>query len=462
MMDRSSRVLLTALLGFAMMVSIFSQGKPAEAKKILIRAWAVGPDDPSITRAQNLEAAGERLNRILADAGSGVSVEVEAEFNTEDWASFKQRNLLALQSADPEQIPDILCTGHEMIAPYATAGFIRPLDDLIKEYWDMTYGDIVPSLWDSVRYKGKIWGIPQDTEARLFWYRKDVLRKMGWSEDDIDAIPKRVVDGEFTLDDLAHLAKKMQASGLVKWGIYHRPTPGTDWLQFIYAYGGELQDPSTGNLVVDKEAVLKMLDFIHKIANQLKVVPSGMTNVPWASIHTGFTKGEVGIFLTGGTWHWGEWRTKYRLSEDYLWENIGWAPIPAGFKGGRPVSVSHPLAYIIPARAENPGLGFLIVTLATSNDLNTRHAVQSAHLAVRDSQVAYRAYAESRALVEFTKLLPYSRFSPNHPKAPFYWEAIHKGLSGVETGQLIPKRALDFILNRLKGQIGDELIVRQR
>ena len=163
MMDRSSRVLSVALIGFAMMVSIFSQGKPAEAKKIVIRAWAVGPDDPSITRAQNLEAAGERLNRILADAGSEVRVEVEAEFNTEDWASFKRRNLLALQSGDPEQIPDILCTGHEMIAPYATAGFIRPLDDLIKKYWDMTYGDIVPSLWESVRYKGKIWGIPQDT-----------------------------------------------------------------------------------------------------------------------------------------------------------------------------------------------------------------------------------------------------------------------------------------------------------
>ena len=74
--------------------------------------------------------------------------------------------------------------------------------------------------------------------------------------------------------------------------------------------------------------------------------------------------------------------------------------------------------------------------------------------------MAYRAYGESKALVEFAKLLPFSRFSPNHPKTPFYWETIHKGLSGVETGQLTPDRALDFIVDRLKGEIGDELIVR--
>lgn len=459
-MRRFARALSIGLLTLTALGFAFSQGKGAEAREVLITAWTVGPDGPSITRAQNLEAAGHRLNKILADVGSVIRVKVETEFNTENWGSFKQRNLLALHSGDPDQIPDIICTGHEMIAPYAIAGFIRPLDDLIKKYWDMTYNDITPSLWGSVKYKGKIWGIPQDTEARLFWYRKDVLRKMGWSEADINAIPKRVIEGEFLLDDLARLAREMQASGLVKWGIYHRPTPGTDWFQFIYTYGGELQDPSTGRLVLDKGAVLKMLGFFDRLANRLKVVPRGMTNVPWASIHTAFTKGKVGILLTGGIWHWGEWSTKYRLTEDYMWENIGWALIPAGSKGGRPVSVSHPLAYIIPAEARNPGLGFLIVTLATSTDLNTRHAIQSMHLAIRDSQIAYRAYGESKALVEFTKLLPYSRFSPNHPKTLFYMEAIHKGLSGVETGQLTPDRALDFIVDRLKWEIGDELIVR--
>ena len=140
-----------------------------------------------------------------------------------------------------------------------------------------------------------------------------------------------------------------------------------------------------------------------------------------------------------------------------MWENIGWALIPAGSKGGRPVSVSHPLAYIIPAKARNPGLGFLIVTLATSNDLNTRHAIQSMHLAIRDSQIAYRAYGESKALVEFAKLLPFSRFSPNHPKTPFYWETIHKGLSGVETGQLTPDRALDFIGQVIHYRVDEDL-----
>lgn len=151
-------LLILTALGFA-----FSQGKGAEAREVLITAWTVGPDGPSITRAQNLEAAGDRLNKILADVGSAIRVKVETEFNTEGWGSFRQRNLLALQSGDPEQIPDIICTGHEMIALYATAGFIRPLDDLVKKYWDMTYNDITPSLWRSVKYKGKRYGVSPRT-----------------------------------------------------------------------------------------------------------------------------------------------------------------------------------------------------------------------------------------------------------------------------------------------------------
>jgi len=83
-----ARALSIGLLTLTALGFTFSQGKGAEAREVLITAWTVGPDDPSITRAQNLEAAGHRLNKILADVGSDIRVKVETEFNTEDWGSF--------------------------------------------------------------------------------------------------------------------------------------------------------------------------------------------------------------------------------------------------------------------------------------------------------------------------------------------------------------------------------------
>ena len=57
-MKKVAKVVFVGFLALAVMGFAFSQGKPVEAKEVVIKAWAVGPDDPSITRAQNLVAAG--------------------------------------------------------------------------------------------------------------------------------------------------------------------------------------------------------------------------------------------------------------------------------------------------------------------------------------------------------------------------------------------------------------------
>lgn len=460
-------VMKGGIIVLALALSLFLIGgitsSAQEIKTITIKAWTIGPDDPSITRKTNLEDAGARLNKYLEAIGAKVRVKVEASFNTESWGSFKTANLLALQTWDPNKIADIIVTGHEDIGPYATAGYIIPLDEYIAKYPEV-YNDFIPTLWDSVKFRGKIWGIPQDTECRIVWFRKDKLRQMGWSEEEINSLPKKVEAGQFTLDDLAELGKKMLDAGVVKKGraIWHRPTPGTDWFQFIFAYGGEIFDPGTGKLVVDKPAILSLLKYIKKLVN-LGLTPSGMSTIPWSEIHSNWTKGKIGIFLTGGSWNWAEWqRSPYNLSEEEEWKNIGWFPIPSAFKGGKPVSVSHPVVHLITKASQHKELAFLLVTLASSIDLNTKHALGSGHLAIRQSQTAYGPYAKAKYAKLMTEVLKYTRFSPNHEKAPFYWETLFKGaISAVETGSVSPEGALDFLVKRMKSELGDQVIVRE-
>ena len=118
-----------ALCCWGLLVGVLAA--PGFTQEIVLKAWTIGPDDPSVYRATNLQTAAERLNAELAQAGAPERVKIDTDFWTGQAQQYGQRVLLAFQSGD---IPDIVLNGHEFIGRYATAGYIRPLDDLLAAH----------------------------------------------------------------------------------------------------------------------------------------------------------------------------------------------------------------------------------------------------------------------------------------------------------------------------------------
>lgn len=433
----------------------------AHAQEIVtIRAWTVGPDTPAYYRAVNLELAAERLNRILEDAGANVRVRVETDFWTESWDSYRRRVVLAFESGDPAAVPDIIGSSHLDIPVWAEAGWIAPMDEHIERYWDAAYQDFFEHLWEAVTYKGRRWGVPQDVDVRMIFYRKDHLAALGWSPEEIADLPRRIREKEFLLDDLLAVAKQMQEAGLVEWGVLHRPTAGPDFFQFIVAYGGEYYDPETGKLVLDRRAVLETLRLFARLAAE-GLTPRGMTSWPWPSVHRAFAvEGSAGVQITGGMWNWNEWQRDFGHPEEDLFANVGFALIPAGSPEGRPNQLGQPQAYMITQASQHKELAALLVMLASSVDLNTNHALEGAKLAIRHSQTAFPKFAQAEFLAQAAELLPDQIFLPAHPGSGFYSTALYEAIGGVETGMLTPEAALQQLELRLRQQLGDDLIVR--
>lgn len=431
--------------------------KEPEVQVIKLTAWTIGPDEASYYRRDNLIDAAKRLNQDLEALGSNVRVELEATFDTGDWGDYKQKFILAAQAGNA---PDIILSGHEDVAPWSEAGYIIPLDDYIQQYWESTYQDIIPTLWKSVEYKGKKWAVPQDTEARPMYFSKLLLRKWGWTEDQINALPEQVKAGEFTLYDMLELAKKAQDEGIVEegHGYWPRPRKGGDFYHIYFAFGGEMQDPESGKLVVVEDALRKWLQFHYDTVFTYKTTPEGFIGTDWKIWHETVSAADKVLFWNGGTWHWAEWQVNYNRTEDFLWENVGFMLIPAGEPGKKPTTLSHPLVYMVSSSSKHPDLAFRIITLATTPDLNARHAVTSAHLAILQSEINHPAYKANKFLQQVAYMVDYTNFQPNSPHFGEYDRIMWTALSAVMAGDMSVDDAVAFVKDEMQAALGDEVI----
>ena len=438
-----------------------SKLEAAGAKEIVVKVWTIGPDPPSEYRLKNIQIAADLLNTWFKIAGSNVKITIDGEFFVRpvEWGEYKNKFYLA---AEAGKAPHIYLTGHEDIGFLADNGYIIPLDDYIQQYWDVVYYDIIETLWESVKYKGKIWGIPQDTEVRPLYFRKDILRKMGWTEEQINELPKKIERGEITLQDLLEIAKEAKDKGLIERGILHRVKEGYDYFQFYLAYGGRLWDPDQGKMVFTESAWRKTLEWFHKAVWQYGVISPNQFSGDWdKDFHGPFTRGEA-LFLSGGSWHKGEWISKGLLTEEEFKENIGYALHPAGEPGMKPVTLSHPLIYTVTSQAVKDGvadLAFALITIATSPHLNSLHAVKSAHLAIMYSQISDSRYAQDWFLQDVAYMLKYTTFIPNHPKWGDYSRAVFNILKAVESDKnLTPDQAFEILKSEIERNIGDAVI----
>ncbi|KYH36555.1 MAG: sugar ABC transporter substrate-binding protein [Candidatus Bathyarchaeota archaeon B24] len=430
---------------------------------ITMSAWSAGsPVD--YYRAENLKRAAKLLETLLRGVGLNITIEMDSYYeHVSDWGAWKSKFASAFEAGEA---PDII-SGIDMVEA-AEAGWIVSVDEYYAKYKDLL-ADIPEYLWDAVKYKGKMWGVPQDVASQVFYFRKDVLRQLGWSEEEIEALPDKIAKGEVTWYDLAEVGKEAVAKGLVQWGFFHRPNWGTSLEIPYYLAGGDFYDVETGKLVLDKSALKDMFTLFYTLAQVDKVLPDTMIGTSWREIHMGFVNGRV-LFWLGGSWHWGEWQkveyheTLGALPESYLWENVGFALYPALEKGGKAGVTTGPWKYYICSQSKYPELAFLICYLATIPPYDTDHALTSSHLPVRYSTLNYPPFVEKGGFLYkvSTFVAKHGMSKPIlHPKWGILKDMLLEHLVKVEKGTLTPDEAVESLVNAAQAELGEELIVRE-
>ena len=428
----------------------------APAADMTITVWAGGSNANDAYRVDAIEMAADILAREAEIRGESINITVDKKLY-DGWDDFKQAVTLAAESGNA---PHIVVTGHEDIAPWANAGIIRKIEDLIDmDAWPVN--DIFPNLIEISSYEGAVYGLPQDAESRPFFVWIPHMKAIGYSDADIAALPERVAGGEYTLYDVLDDAKKMQDQGVVApgYGFYPRVSNGPDYWQFYQSFGGEMQDAASGKLIYDQGAMARFYKFFAD-AVAMGVTRKNHVGTPWDQWYAEVASGKAGLWH-GGTWHYARYTGKEGLTD--FFDKIQFTLIPAGDANGRPNTITHPLVYLVTNRGtdDDAFIAAELVKIASEPRINTLHAIKSAHLGIAKSQTSIELYSNDRWASEATeRLLPSANAMPNNTDFGVYWTAMWKGLESAWTGQKSPDQAAADAAAELSNALGDRIIMR--
>lgn len=406
-------------------------------------------------RPGNIVTAAEQLNRMLEVSGSEQRVAIELiETNAK---GFDADALDVLKAHSVGDTPDIIVAAHEWIGSFAESGLAANLEDHITANAPM-YADIIPTLWTSVMYKGDRYGVPQDSEVRMFFLNNDILRATGKSEDFIAGLPAAVEAGEFTMYDFCDLAAETVDSGAAKYGFVHRPNVGPDFQMAMAAFGIDIYNDDEAKLQITKEGLTEYYGWLEYCVSN-GALPADMTTWTWDSTHAAFRGGEA-FSKFHGIWNVGAQLEAFGLEgPEAYFDKITWIHAPAGEKGGTPKNLSHPVVYVV-GDTENKDLAAMLVAMASQHVLNTNHAVTTNHTPINFGQVSMPAFLDKGwALIAGAPMLQYAEFMPNHAKIGTYNAITFTGVQAVETGEMSPEEAAEMVLEELEIELGDDVII---
>ncbi len=436
---------------------------PVPPAPIKLKAWTIGPGPMPTTRATNLEEAVPKLNAL------GIipqKVVLETLFSELKWGPFSEKFFTACEAKEGPHIVTL-----KDIPSLADGGFLVPLDEHVEKYWALGYDDFYPTMWEAVKYKAKegpyagekhIWGIPQDATPGGIWYRKDVLRALGYTDEDIAEMLPASAEG-VTMDDIAKLAKEAVDAGLVEWGILHRPSPGDTIYIYMKAFGGRVYDPEEDKLVLTKSAALAAFEWFKARVDE-GVLPEAPPE--WKVIHAAFVEGKTLFTFASHVGTPSEWMAKYGLTDEVFKEDLGFMLFPPAVPEAKPVTTLGPLAYLVTRgcvkpEEEAPEAAAALLFCASSADLMVKHTIKTMRPPVRKSAYFHPdlgAYAYADYIKSVAPMLEYAEDVPKHPAWGKYKKDVFEVIKAVEAGILAPDAAVDELVKTLQADIPDIII----
>ena len=346
--------------------------------------------------------------------------------------------------------PDIAVIDRFTIAQRAATGLLVDLTPLIaKEGKDISQ-EYSEGPWQEVLYQKKVYALPTNTDARVLFYNKKLLREAGIDVNEFDPAKGPMDPKHF--QEIAFKLNQTDSSGAYT-RIGFVPWLEQGWgYTWGYAFGGNFFDFANCKVTATDPGVVKGYQFLYDWAKALdpqKAKTFVDTYWQWPSVGTlpdaqmPFFTGRVAFVITGN-WVFATMKN-VAPNLDY---GVTYIPAPNGLKttwsGGWSVAIPQGTKNLEPAYellrfvAGEEGQR-LLVKYATSLPTN------KALLANKD------LFAPEYSL--FLSLLPISKSRPPLPVGALYWDKLKDAEEAVIANSQSPEDALKAVVDEVQPQI---------
>ncbi len=350
---------------------------------------------------------------------------IQVDVKLLDSASAQQQVRTALSGGGKSPYA-IVHGANDQVVEWATQGWVRPLDDLVKKYWDKyNLGDIPQSDWDGATVNGKIYGIPVTSNTLMLFYRPDLFAKYKLQA------PK-------TYDDVIADCQVLKADNTIDLPFTINLYAGWAWdyefLPFIRAYGGDYLNADNTpafNSPAGVAGLTKMKEVVDACMG-----PKGLTY----SIDQTEIALETGRLAFAQTWASRAANMDDPTKSKFVGK-INFAPAAAPKPGGPLGATTWNDFYMIPTTSDvDPDLAFQVIMEAAKLDsqmqagklgMVTRTKVAAAGVGGRYVQAAEESIAKGVGIYQKV------------PANSLALTALADWLPLAGTGELSPKDALD-------------------
>ncbi len=292
--------------------------------------------------------------------------------------------------------PDILVGPKDWIGVLAQANLILPVDDIASD----TLATLNPAAVQANQYQGRVWAIPESTEAVGIYYNKDL-------------VPTPPTDTDAMLQTAA-------TSGLAINSLFYH------FSGFIFAFGGQLFDADQ-RVILDQGGTADALGWL----KTAKDMPGVTVDNDTSKLDALFKDGKVGM-IVNGPWAAGDYakvlgKDKLGIMPPVTISQTGWTFAP--FLGTK--------NFFISANVQNQPLVLAFVSYVVSPEVQSTFASEAGHI---PSNVL--ADVQDPIVSGFVAQTQSATYFPNEPEMGAVWTPAGDMITKVIEGKAAPDSAV--------------------
>ena len=222
-------------------------------------------------------------------------------------------------------------------------GHIYPANLCFKDYPELK--EMPPLILEQLTKGQDLRGFPYEINGTGLFFNKNILRQLGWTDNEIDRLPEQIQAGEWTVHTMFDTAEQAVKLGLVSegFGLWQDRADEETFHYFYHAHGASFFGEPRSRTIISRSAAVGAFELMfemqkRKISHPLWI-DSDVNN--WSSRLNWFDTigtGQV-LFWIGDPIMWP--RMDEFIFHDYraerpLDEIVGFAPFPAAIQDGTP------------------------------------------------------------------------------------------------------------------------------